>query len=626
MEWVTQKIKSDQTWDIASKVGTAALSIGLAVGGTLRGGLVGAAMAWGAFGTGVIGAANETDQYFTNQAGANTSIDPNKSVVPQDMQGHWGWVVASWVGVGLDFGAAVQATRLMKAGMEVEQVAKLMKAQKLPTRGLEAGEAADKAHVLEATLKDALPQQVAAQANNLIKTPQILKLEDFVQRFGSESADAVTTFTKGQDGVTRAQVFFREGGNPLAIREEAVHISQLAEGGDTAKKIGLLTEENLAKWPKMSTGQRLDIYKAKIEVEIDAQQRLLKQFGEGDPQYVRSVQHNLENLKARMAEVDLGVKNPKAVEDADWLQEAQAPRLFSKSPEVPLSAENLGLSQDRFEALKNVVSDNQIRRLHSNIGSESLSSLAKREPKAIQSYAHALELSESDPVAREALARLLPPSKVVIPGAKFEECIKEVEGFLQKYHGRVSGDFPERFGRKFIPKGDKPQAEGELRLAENFLDGKTIEGKNLKVEGLVARKDVNGKVIDGEQLPEYRIVKPNGSSFIAEVKTIESSLGKTNLQGNLKKAISQIKEEAGRTGEKGGYIRIDASASSSNLTNEEIGRMVKGQLLTADNVTGAKGSDFVGTVEILYKDASGSSKKLLTTIQDGQVTISSGDK
>ena len=32
-----------------------------------------------------------------------------------------------------------------------------------------------------------------------------------------------------------------------------------------------------------------------------------------------------------MAEVDLGVKNPKAVQDADWLQEAQAPRLFSKT-------------------------------------------------------------------------------------------------------------------------------------------------------------------------------------------------------------------------------------------------------------------------------------------------------
>jgi hypothetical protein len=141
----------------------------------------------------------------------------------------------------------------------------------------------------------------------------------------------VTTFSKDKDGVTRAEVFFREGGNPLSMREEAVHISQLAEGRDTAKKIGLLTEENLANWPKMSTGQRLDIYKAKIEVEIDAQQRLLKQFGEGDPQYVRSVQRNLDNLQTRMAEVDLGVKNPKSVEGADWLQETEAPRLFSKS-------------------------------------------------------------------------------------------------------------------------------------------------------------------------------------------------------------------------------------------------------------------------------------------------------
>jgi hypothetical protein len=40
----------------------------------------------------------------------------------------------------------------------------------------------------------------------------------------------------------------------------------------------LLTEENLSKWPQMATEQRLDVYKAKVDVEIDAQQRLLKQF------------------------------------------------------------------------------------------------------------------------------------------------------------------------------------------------------------------------------------------------------------------------------------------------------------------------------------------------------------
>jgi hypothetical protein len=51
-----------------------------------------------------------------------------------------------------------------------------------------------------------------------------VKPAEFAQKFGSESADAVTTFTKGKDGVTRAEVFFRKGGNPLSMREEAVHI------------------------------------------------------------------------------------------------------------------------------------------------------------------------------------------------------------------------------------------------------------------------------------------------------------------------------------------------------------------------------------------------------------------
>jgi hypothetical protein len=336
-EWVAQKVKSDKTWDTASKVGTAALSIGLAVGGTVLGGPLGTAMAWGAFGTGIVGAASETNQYLINQAGTNTNLDPNKSVVPQDIKGHWGWVVASWVGAGVDFGAAVHATRLLKTGMEVDQVVKLLSTQsklseaelKAAYTTLEKGSSDPK--TLQKLLKSAMPEKLAGQADGLLKTPKILEPAEFAQKFGSETADAVTTFTKGKDGVTRAEVFFRKGGNPLSMREEAVHIAQLAEGGDTAKKIGMLTEENLSKWPQMATEQRLDIYKAKVEVEIDAQQRLLQQFGEGDPKYVDSVQQNLENLQVRRVEVEAGIKNPKSVESADWLQENQAPRLFSKS-------------------------------------------------------------------------------------------------------------------------------------------------------------------------------------------------------------------------------------------------------------------------------------------------------
>jgi hypothetical protein len=352
MEWVAEKIKSDKTWDVASKVGMGVLSIGMAVGSTFVAGPLGTAMAWGAFGVGVGGAISETDQYFTNQAGANTSIDPNKSVVPQDMKGHWGWVAAAWVGAGLDLGAAVQATRMLKAGMEVDQAIKLLSAQhKIPAAELEAAYAiakkgASDPKTLQKIMKSALPEKVAGQADDLLKSIKVLKPEEFTQKFGSETADAVTTFVKDKDGVLRAQVFFRQGGNPLSMREEAVHISQLAEGGDIAKKAALLTEENLSKWPKLSMEQRLDVYKAKIEVEIDAQKRLLQQFGQGDPRYVQQVKHNLENLQSRMSEVDLGVKNPKSVQDADWLREAQAPRLFSKEASIDFnSAEALRKDQ-----------------------------------------------------------------------------------------------------------------------------------------------------------------------------------------------------------------------------------------------------------------------------------------
>jgi hypothetical protein len=51
-------------------------------------------------------------------------------------------------------------------------------------------------------------------------------------------------------------------------------------------------------------------------------------FGEGDLKYVKSVEQNLENLQARLTKVEAGVKNPQAVEGADWLKESQAPRLF----------------------------------------------------------------------------------------------------------------------------------------------------------------------------------------------------------------------------------------------------------------------------------------------------------
>jgi hypothetical protein len=114
----------------------------------------------------------------------------------------------------------------------------------------------------------------------------------------------------------------------------------MAEGGDMAQKIGLLTEENLARWPKMSTGEQLQLYRTKVEVEIDAQKRLLQQFGKGDPNYVKSVQQNLENLEGKLGQTDAALKNPEV--KPDWLDVSQKPQLFSKDWKGYQEAEKLG--------------------------------------------------------------------------------------------------------------------------------------------------------------------------------------------------------------------------------------------------------------------------------------------
>jgi hypothetical protein len=348
MKWVSEKVKSDQTWDIASKVGLGVLSIGLAVGATLlSGGLLGlpamegvaAVMSASAFGIGLGSAISETNQYFTNQSATNTNLDPNKSIMPQDMKGHWGWVAASWVGAGLDFASAVHAVRLLKQGMEVDKVISMMtkaKGQNLKPEELKAlyessygtlGKHASNPNTLRRILNSALSPEVETALGKSFK-PKPMNALKFEEKFGSQSSDAVTVLTKDKNGVLKPQIFFKEGGNPLAIREEAAHLSQvLGKDKGLTEKLGQLTEENLTRWPKMTSQEQLSLYRTKVEVEIDAQRRLLKQFG-NEPGYAKSVQQNLDNLKIRLGETKQALKNPN--ERPQWLDPDQAPRLFSK--------------------------------------------------------------------------------------------------------------------------------------------------------------------------------------------------------------------------------------------------------------------------------------------------------
>jgi hypothetical protein len=247
-------------------------------------------------------------------------------------------VVASWVGAGLDLGAAVHATRLLKTGMTVEEVIRTTsKAHNIPEELLRgaytaSGKGTSDPVLLKNVLTSALPKEIAQQAGKNVDVA-VLSAEEFAKQTGSKTGNAVTKLVKGEDGVLRAQVLVREGADPNVLLEEAAHVAQLSDPKLTPK-LAKLTEENLANWPKMKPQQQVDLYKAKLELEIDAQKRVLQQFSKSDPSYIAKVQQNLENLELRLAEVDVNIKNPESIVSKYWWDKDQAPRLFNKD-EVP---------------------------------------------------------------------------------------------------------------------------------------------------------------------------------------------------------------------------------------------------------------------------------------------------
>jgi hypothetical protein len=334
-QWVAEKASSDKNWDTAGKIGLGALALGLGIAATFATGGLALALGIGALGVGITDAAITTDEYFTNQAATNTDVDPNQSLMPQDMKGHWGWVVASWVGAGLDLGAAVKAARLLKAGMTVDEVIKVTsQSRKIPEEVLRtaydaSGTASSDPKVLKEILTSALPREIAQQTQEGLKVT-VLEPAEFFERFGSASSDAATLLRQGKNGL-ETEVFVRKGADPVSMLEEAAHVAQSTDK-TLAPKMAKLSEENLANWSKMTPQEQADLYKIKLELEIDAQKRLLQQFGEGDRAYQQGGQQTLDNLESRLAEVELGIKNPESLKGKPWLDPAQPPRLFSKTP------------------------------------------------------------------------------------------------------------------------------------------------------------------------------------------------------------------------------------------------------------------------------------------------------
>lgn len=334
-KWALDKMKSEQRWDTAISIALGVLQIGFSIAAVAVGGPLGAAFAVGALGAGVVDAVRMTEKYFVDRAAAGTDVNREEALVPADLDGQWVWVVVAWVGVGLSFVEAVNAVRLAKsAAKPVEElVRQISKETGLPEDVLlkamgQAGKHAPDPAALRKILVSALPAELAQDAGNI--AVRVLTDEEFLKRFGSATGDAVTTFNTGSKGELIPEVFFREGGNPLRMREEAVHVAQAADK-TLAPKLAELTEARLANWGTLEAGEKLRLYRIKIELEIDAQEKLLKQFA-GEKTFIDEVQQNLDALRTRLGQVDEVSRNTDLLKEGKvpWWDPAQAPRLFGK--------------------------------------------------------------------------------------------------------------------------------------------------------------------------------------------------------------------------------------------------------------------------------------------------------
>ena len=305
--WVQDRAGAERRSDAAWKIGEAALTIGLAVGGAFFSGGASLALLGASAALGVHSAADMTSEYFRNSAAANTDLDPNAGLIPPDAVQHWGFVAAAWIGVGLDVAAVGSAIRALRAGQSVADAAKAL------------GVSED---ALRATIR-------AAEVNDF--RASVMGSEAFNARFGSNAADAVTVLRPNGRGGMMAEIVTRGGigreAQAAAVREEMAHLQQLADPA-LAPHFRRLAEDNLARWSQMSPTERMETLRSQLTLEADAQRRILQQQGR---QATPTEQLALEGYERRLQEVEQGLRDGRP---PAWLASAEPPRLFS-TPQWP---------------------------------------------------------------------------------------------------------------------------------------------------------------------------------------------------------------------------------------------------------------------------------------------------
>jgi hypothetical protein len=192
------------------------------------------------------------------------------------------------------------------------------------------------------------PQHRALLGDSPVEMWEAKRFEDFT---GSQSGQAVVIIKDGHP-----TVIVKQGADRQALAQEGFHLLQALDP-KTRAKVARLDEATLARWSTMDPREKLQLYREKLDLELDAQRQLVdalesragRSADDSFADRLASERATLENLEHRLGEIERISPLQRTlmawglVYEPRWLD--QPARLFAKRTLSPLERSVMALAK-----------------------------------------------------------------------------------------------------------------------------------------------------------------------------------------------------------------------------------------------------------------------------------------
>jgi hypothetical protein len=314
--------------------------------------------------------------------------------------------------------------------------------------------------------------------------PRVVDDREFRKLVGARRGDAVVLIENGQP-----QIVMRHGASASALREELTHLAQWKTDPLMRRRMASLGEDRLARWNHASPAEKLELHLDKLEVEADAQRRILDQLAEraaDDPEAAARVLDAEETLSELGQRIDdLRAVRGQPHLDARALGIEEAPRLFAKGAQTPAKVQGLRAAMARANIGKSIA-DRRVQwklrqlgyTLHGRRGTETILGL-HRAPGTARRLPH-LSVDAETGLVIEARPGANFHERSLDAGREWRRSTEDLAKLDADLHaGALVGEAEVEARRALANAGSHVRAALQERIAAGMLDDASA--------GLIAR-------------------------------------------------------------------------------------------------------------------------------------------